>query len=105
MFISSLSVHNSGEILTLVFSFSPSGIPFDFWKFEPKIKRLLGFLTCSRFVWANGRAAGIGRTIPVRLIGRLSLLEALLSLPLDIWKSQQSFRNKRAMMALYRSTG
>ena len=27
--------------------------------------------SCSRFVWANGRAAGIGRTVPVRSIGRL----------------------------------
>ena len=38
----------------------------------------------SRFIWANGRAAGIGRTIPVHSIGRLPLLEALPSLPLDI---------------------
>ena len=48
----------------------------------------------SRFVWANGRASRIGRTIPVRSIGRVPLLEALPSLPLDIWKSRQSFRNK-----------
>ena len=38
----------------------------------------------SQFVWANGRAAGIERTIPVCLIGRLPLLEALQSLPLYI---------------------
>ena len=55
--------------------------------------------TYSRFVWANGRAAGIGRTIPVCSIGRLPLLEALPSLPLDIWKSRQSFRNKMAEAA------
>ena len=41
------------------------------------------------------RAAGI----PVRSIGRLPLLEALPSLPLDIWKSRQSFRNKMAEAA------
>ena len=55
--------------------------------------------THSRFVWANGRAAGIGRTIPVRSIGRLPFLEALPSLPLDIWKSWHSFRNKIAEAA------
>ena len=54
---------------------------------------------CSQFVWANGRAARIGRTIPVRSIGLLLLLEALLSLPLDIWKSWQSFQNKMAEAA------
>ena len=48
----------------------------------------------SRFVWTNSRAARIGRTILVSSIGGLSLLEALLSLPLDIWRSQQNFRKK-----------
>ena len=33
-------------------------------------------VTDRRFVWANGRAAGIGRTIPVRSIGRLPLLRS-----------------------------
>ena len=41
-------------------------------------------LTHSRFVWANGRAARIGRAIPVCSIGRLLILEALPSRPLDI---------------------
>ena len=53
-------------------------------------------MAISRFVWANGRAAGIGRTIPVRSIGRLPLFEALPSFPLDIWKSRESFQNKMA---------
>ena len=48
----------------------------------------------SQFVWADFRAAGIGRTILVCSIGRLQLLEAQFSLPLDIWKRPQSFRNK-----------
>ena len=48
----------------------------------------------SRFVWANGRAAGIGITIPVCSIGRLPLLEPLPSLPNIEWKRRQSFRNK-----------
>ena len=50
----------------------------------------------SRFVWANGRAARIGRTIPVCPIGRLPILEALSSLPPDIWQSRQRFRNNMA---------
>ena len=53
----------------------------------------------SRFVWANGRAAGIGITIPVCSIGRLLLLEPLLSLPNIEWKRRQSFRNKMAEAA------
>ena len=53
----------------------------------------------SRFVWANGRAAGIGITIPVCSIGRLPLLEPLPSLPYIEWKRQQSFRNKMAEAA------
>ena len=55
--------------------------------------------TCSRFVWANGRAAGIGITIPVCSIGRLPLLEPLPSLPNIEWKRRQSFRNKMAEAA------
>ena len=39
----------------------------------------------SRFVWAYGRAARIGRAILVCSIGCLPILEALPSLPLDIW--------------------
>ena len=53
----------------------------------------------SRFVWANGRAAGIGITIPVCSIGRLPLLEPLPSLPNIEWKRRQSFRNKMAEAA------
>ena len=53
----------------------------------------------SWFVWANGRVARIGRAIPVCSIGRLPILEALLSLPCDIWQSCQSFRNKMAEAA------
>ena len=60
----------------------------------PRYHEFTQRLLYSRFIWANGRAAGIGRTIPVRSIGRLPLLEALPSLPLDIWKRWQSFRNK-----------
>ena len=56
-------------------------------------------LNCSRFVWANGRAAGIGITIPVCSIGRLPLLEPLPSLPNIEWKRRQSFRNKMAEAA------
>ena len=56
-------------------------------------------VTCSRFVWANGRAAGIGITIPVCSIGRLPLLEPLPSLPNIEWKRRQSFRNKMAEAA------
>ena len=55
--------------------------------------------TVSRFVWANGRAAGIGITIPVCSIGRLPLLEPLPSLPNIEWKRRQSFRNKMAEAA------
>ena len=55
--------------------------------------------TYSRFVWANGRAAGIGITIPVCSIGRLPLLEPLPSLPNIEWKRRQSFRNKMAEAA------
>ena len=55
--------------------------------------------TGSRFVWANGRAAGIGITIPVCSIGRLPLLEPLPSLPNIEWKRRQSFRNKMAEAA------
>ena len=55
--------------------------------------------TISRFVWANGRAAGIGITIPVCSIGRLPLLEPLPSLPNIEWKRRQSFRNKMAEAA------
>ena len=58
-----------------------------------------GHLSNSRFVWANGRAAGIGITIPVCSIGRLPLLEPLLSLPNIEWKRRQSFRNKMAEAA------
>ena len=53
----------------------------------------------SRFVWANGRAAGIGTTIPVCSTGRLPLLEPLPSLPNIEWKRRQSFRNKMAEAA------
>ena len=53
----------------------------------------------SRFIWANGRAAGIGITIPVCSIGRLPLLEPLPSLPNIEWKRQQSFRYKMAEAA------
>ena len=53
----------------------------------------------SRFVWANGRAAGIGITIPVCSIGHLPLLEPLPSLPNIEWKRRQSFRNKMAEAA------
>ena len=56
-------------------------------------------LSYSRFVWANGRAARIGRAIPVCSDGRLLFLEALPSLPLDIWQSQQTFGNKKAEAA------
>ena len=55
--------------------------------------------TDSRFVWANGRAAGIGITIPVCSIGRLPLLEPLPSLPNIEWKRRQGFRNKMAEAA------
>ena len=55
--------------------------------------------TSSRFVWANGRAAGIGITIPVCSIVRLPLLEPLPSLPNIKWKRRQSFRNKMAEAA------
>ena len=55
--------------------------------------------TYSRFVWANGRAAGIGITIPVCSTGRLPLLEPLPSLPNIEWKRRQSFRNKMAEAA------
>ena len=50
----------------------------------------------SRFVWANGGAARIGKAIPVCSIGCLPILETLPSLPLDIWQIQQRFRNKMA---------
>ena len=53
----------------------------------------------SRFDWANGRAAGIGKTIPVCSIERLPLLEPLPSLPNIEWKRRQSFRNKMAEAA------
>ena len=56
-------------------------------------------ISLSRFVWANGRAARIGRAIPVCSIGRLPIFEALPSLPLDIWQSRQRFRNKMAETA------
>ena len=56
-------------------------------------------LSYSRFVWANGRAARIGITIPVCSIGRLPLLEPLPSLPNIEWKRRQSFRNKMAEAA------
>ena len=56
-------------------------------------------LSNSRFVWAKIRAAGNRRTIPVRSIGGLPLLEALPSLPLDIWKSRQSSQNKMGKAA------
>ena len=56
-------------------------------------------MSFSRFVWANGRAAGIGITIPVCSIGRLPLLEPLPSLPNIEWKRRQSFRNKMAEAA------
>ena len=55
--------------------------------------------TSSRFVWANGRAAGIGITIPVCSIVRLPLLEPLPSLPNIKWKRRQSFRNEMAEAA------
>ena len=55
--------------------------------------------TNSRFVWPNGRAARIGRAIPVCSIGRFPILEALPSLLLDIWQGRQSFRNKMAEAA------
>ena len=66
----------------------------DDYSYKVDVKKITG--TCSRLVWANGRAAGIRRTIPVRSIWRLPLLEALPSLPLLIWKSRQSFQNKMA---------
>ena len=67
---------------------------------DPSSKvHLLTWQTRSRFVWANGRAARIGRAIPVCLIGRLPILEVLPSLPLDIWPSRQRFRNKMAETA------
>ena len=56
-------------------------------------------VTYSRFVWANGRAARIGITIPVCSIGRLPLLEPLPSLPNIEGKRRQSFRNKIAEAA------
>ena len=46
----------------------------------------INFETDSRFVWANGRAARIGRTIPVCSIERLPLLEALSFLPNIEWQ-------------------
>ena len=49
--------------------------------------------------WASGRAAKVGRAILVCLIGHLPLLEALPSLPRDIWKRRQKFRNKMAEAA------
>ena len=55
--------------------------------------------TFSQFVWANGRAARIGITIPVCSIVRLPLLEPLPSLPNIKWKRRQSFRNKMAEAA------
>ena len=42
-------------------------------------------------VWANGRAARIGRAILVCLIGHLLIFEAPPSLPLEIWQSWQRF--------------
>ena len=56
-------------------------------------------LLLAGFFWANGRAAGIGITIPVCSIGRLPLLEPLPSLPNIEWKRRQSFRNKMAEAA------
>ena len=61
--------------------------------------QLITFENNSRFVWANGRAAGIGITIPVCSIGRLPLLEPLPSLPNIEWKRRQNFRNKMAEAA------
>ena len=57
------------------------------------LRKKCELISC-QFVWANGRAARIGRAIPVCSIGSLPILEALLSLPLNIWQSQQSFRKK-----------
>ena len=53
-------------------------------------------ITLSRFVWANGSAARIQKAIPVCSIGRLPILEALLSHPLNIWQIRQRFQNKMA---------
>ena len=61
--------------------------------------KCFAWIDISRFVWANGRAAGIGITIPVCSIGRLPLLEPLPSLPNIEWKRRQSFRNKMAEAA------
>ena len=67
--------------------------------FRKTLWKKVKLLTYRRFVWANGRAAGIGITIPVCSIGRLPLLEPLPSLPNIEWKRRQSFRNKMAEAA------
>ena len=82
------------EIRSIDFSIPISSVSSILFLVEPK--RTGQF---SRFVWANGRAAGIGITIPVCSIGRLPLLEPLPSLPNIEWKRRQSFRNKMAEAA------
>ena len=53
--------------------------------FKSSVDARLDLRTDGGFVWANGRAARIGRAIPMFSIGCLPVLEALMSLLLDIW--------------------